>query len=146
VVDLSTAHTTYRFDNGQPVEISPPAGTGALAVRLAGSASPEFEVDDQSWVRIGPVQGTAARFTVNADAGEDALRVRTAGITRLMVMSTGNVGVGTSLPGARLQVAGGDAYVSTVGNGVILRSPNGNCFRMTVSNAGTLGSAAVACP
>jgi len=57
-----------------------------------------------------------------------------------------NIGVGTSLPGARLQVAGGDAYVSTVGNGLILRSPNGNCFRMTVSNAGTLGSAAVACP
>src|SRR5215203_155932 len=146
VVDQSAAHTTYRFDNGHAVEISPPAGTGALTVRLAGSASPEFEVDDQAWVRIGPVQGTAARLTVNADAGEDALRVRTAGITRLMVLSNGNVGVGSSVPAAKLQVLGGDAYISTVGNGVILRSPNGSCFRTTVSDVGTLGTAAVACP
>ncbi|HKH46652.1 MAG TPA: NosD domain-containing protein [Thermoanaerobaculia bacterium] len=146
VVDQSTAHSTYRFDNGHAVEISPPAGTDALTVRLAGSASPEFEVDDQAWVQIGPDQGTKARLTVNTDSGEDALRVRTGGVTRLMVLSNGKVGVGTSVPGAKLQVASGDLYVSTVGNGVILRSPNGSCFRMTVSNAGTLGAAAVACP
>lgn len=146
VEDQSVARTTYRFDNGHPVEISPPAGTDALAVRLAGSTSPEFEVDEAAWVRIGPVQGVPARLTVNAAAGEDALRVRTAGTTRLMVMSTGNVGVGTSIPGARLQVGGGDAYVSSIGSGVILRSPNGSCFRTTVSNAGVLGTTAVACP
>jgi hypothetical protein len=229
VVDSSTAHTTYRFDNGHAVEINPPAGIDALSVRVPGSASPELVVDDQAWVRLGPDQGTAARLTVNADAsedalrlrtggithlllasdgqlgvgtstpaaqlavssgsgedalrvqtsgsteprllveddgrvlvgstggvlswltvnapaGEDPLRVRTAGTTRLMVMNTGNVGVGTSVPGARLQVAGGDVYVGTTGNGVILRSPNGSCFRVTVSNAGALGAAAVACP
>jgi hypothetical protein len=146
VVDQSTAHSTYRFDNGHTVQINPPAGTDALTVRLAGSPSPDFQVDDQAWVRIGPEQGTDARLTVNADASEDALRVRTSGVTRLMVLSNGRVGVGTSVPGARLQVASGDLYVSTIGNGVILRSPNGSCFRTTVSNAGTLGAAAVACP
>ncbi|HEX7183656.1 MAG TPA: NosD domain-containing protein [Thermoanaerobaculia bacterium] len=146
VVDLSVARTTYRFDNGHAVEISPPAGTDALTVRLAGSASPEFEVDDEAWVRVGPEQGVPARLTVNAEAGEDSLRVRTAGVTRLMVHSNGNVGVGTSVPTARLQVGGGDAYVSSIGTGVILRSPNGSCFRVTVSNAGALGTVAIACP
>jgi len=146
VVDQSTAHSTYRFDNGHTVQINPPAGTDALTVQLAGSPSPDFQVDDKAWVRIGQEQGTDARLTVNADASEDALRVRTGGVTRLMVMSNGRVGVGTSVPGAKLQVANGDVYVGTIGNGVILRSPNGGCFRMTVSNAGTLGAAAVACP
>lgn len=103
VVDSSIARTTYRFDNGYPVEISPPAGVSPLSVRTAGS-------------------------------------------TRLMVSSNGNVGVGTSTPTAKLQVSSGDVYVSTIGSGVILRSPNGNCFRMTVSNAGALGAAIVGCP
>lgn len=146
VADLSVARTTYRFDNGHAVEISPSAGNDAILVRLTGSASPEFEVDDQAWVRVGPPQGVAARLTVNAEAGEDSLRVRTAGVTRLMVHSNGNVGVGTSIPTSKLQVNGGDAYVSSIGSGVILRSPNGSCFRVTVSNAGALGTAAIACP
>lgn len=103
VLDLSAARTTYRFDNGHPVDVNPPAGT-------------------------------------------DALRVRTGGVPRFMILSNGNVGVGTFAPTAKLQVFGGDAYVSTVGNGVILRSPNGSCFRTTVSNAGVLGTAAIACP
>ncbi len=146
VVDSSLARTTYRFDNGHAVEISPQPGADALTVRTAGSASPEFVVDDQAWLRVGPAQGIPARFTVNAEAGEDALRVRTAGTTRLMVHSNGNVGVGSSVPGARLHVQGGDVYVGSTGSGVILRSPNGSCFRVTVSNAGALATAAVACP
>ncbi len=146
VVDSSLARSTYRFDNGHAVEIRPQAGVDALAVRLAGSASPEFEVDDQAWVRVGPVAGAQARFTVNAEAGEEALRVRTAATTRFLVVSNGNVGVGSSIPAARFQVTGGDAYVGSIGSGVILRSPNGSCFRMTVSNGGVLSTAAVACP
>jgi hypothetical protein len=36
--------------------------------------------------------------------------------------------------------------VLTAGAGVILESVGGNCFRITVSNAGALRSALVACP
>jgi len=106
VVDLSTARSTYRFDNGHAVEISPRAGEDALTIRLPGSPTPEFEVDEDAWVRIGLPSGVPARFTVNAEAGEDALRARTAGITRLLVHSNGNVGVGTSVPAEKLHVNG----------------------------------------
>lgn len=57
-----------------------------------------------------------------------------------------NVGVGTSAPAAKLQVDGGDLYIGTAAQGVILKSPAGTCYRITVSNAGVLSTALVTCP
>jgi environmental stress-induced protein Ves len=58
-----------------------------------------------------------------------------------------NVGIGTTAPNATLHVAGGDAAITTQGNGVILRATDGaNCYRVTVNDLGILGTAVVACP
>lgn len=58
----------------------------------------------------------------------------------------GNVGIDTPSPNSKLQVTDGDVYVETIGSGVILRSPDGSCFRVTVNNDGTFASASVTCP
>ena len=58
-----------------------------------------------------------------------------------------SVGISTTAPKARLDVAAGDAYLSTAGNGVILKSPDGTiCKRLSIDNAGTLITTAIACP
>ena len=57
-----------------------------------------------------------------------------------------NVGIGTTAPRARLHVAGGKVYVEANGQGVVLKSPGGTCFELTVTNAGALAVASVACP
>ena len=49
------------------------------------------------------------------------------------------------VPG-KMTVGGGDVYVDNPGAGVIMRAPNGNCFRLTIANNGALATAGVACP
>jgi hypothetical protein len=56
------------------------------------------------------------------------------------------MGIGNDTPTAKLQVKSGDVYVETIGNGVIIKSPNGSCWRLSVSNAGVVSATSVACP
>lgn len=57
-----------------------------------------------------------------------------------------NVGVGTTDPKTKFHIRNGKIYVEANGQGMILKSPNGSCFELTVSDAGALTIAAAACP
>lgn len=57
-----------------------------------------------------------------------------------------NVGIGTTAPKTRFHVRNGKVYIEANGQGVILKSPNGSCFEMTVTDAGTLTVTGTACP
>jgi hypothetical protein len=65
---------------------------------------------------------------------------------QFLIKATGGVGINTNAPAASLHVAGGDIFVSSQGNGLVTKSPNGSCWRITVSNAGALTAASVTCP
>ena len=45
-----------------------------------------------------------------------------------------------------IEVKTGDVYVENIGSGVIMKSPNGNCWRMTVSDAGLPVVTSITCP
>lgn len=59
---------------------------------------------------------------------------------------TYNVGIGTLNPKAKLNVTDGDIYIENINKGVIMKSPNGQCWRMTVSNAGQPEFNLITCP
>ena len=66
--------------------------------------------------------------------------------TRVTIDNVGKMGLGTSSPASKLQLETGDMYVKEIGSGVIIKSPNGSCYRLIVDNLGTIGSQAITCP
>ena len=47
---------------------------------------------------------------------------------------------------SRLHVFAGDINIDQIGSGIIMKSPNGNCWRITIDNSGNLVRTAIACP
>jgi hypothetical protein len=54
------------------------------------------------------------------------------------LFNEGNLGVGTAEPTARLQVKNGDIFIEDIDRGIIMKSPDGNCWRGTLDNTGAL--------
>lgn len=86
---------------------------------------------------------------VNPDPGSFAVRYRLNSSdfrTDFIVRANGDVGVGTKNPASKLEVTDGDVYINDVNSGVIMKSPNGDCWRMTVSDSGQPVFNQIACP
>lgn len=64
----------------------------------------------------------------------------------MAILANGNVGVGTTSPKTRLHVYNGNAYIEENGGGVIMKSPNGACWLLNVTNAGAVAATATNCP
>jgi hypothetical protein len=67
----------------------------------------------------------------------------------LKLTPTGRTGLGfgySETPPSKLSVKGGDINVLDIGSGVIMKSPNGQCWRMTVSNTGLPVFTSITCP
>ena len=65
---------------------------------------------------------------------------------RMRINADGNVGIGTTSPESKLQIKDGDIYLENSNTGVIMTSPNGQCWRMTVDNTGNPVFSNVLCP
>ncbi len=66
---------------------------------------------------------------------------------RMEIDTNGNVGIGTSEPVERLQITDGDVYIEDIGNGIIMKDSNGNCWRYTPDTNGQLiGTLLASCP
>jgi hypothetical protein len=86
-------------------------------------------------------QNSVAHIDANQSASQ--ITLRTANTDRLRITNAGNVGIGTTSPASRLEVDGGDIEVDDSASGLILRSPDGTRYRVTVANGGTLSVSAV---
>ncbi|MFZ6011351.1 MAG: hypothetical protein ACOYXT_13465, partial [Bacteroidota bacterium] len=68
-------------------------------------------------------------------------------VKRISILNAnGFVGIGTTQPKSQLQVESGDIYLKDANAGVIMKSPDQQCWRLTVSNAGAPVFVSVTCP
>ena len=65
---------------------------------------------------------------------------------RMIITHDGDIGIGTTTPQTQLPLSNGDFYLDNSANGVIIKSPNNSCWKITVDNTGALTTISVTCP
>lgn len=61
-------------------------------------------------------------------------------------LGLGDAAVTPSFAKSVLHLKTGDVYIEQIGSGIIMKSPNGQCWRITIDNAGNLVRTAITCP
>ncbi len=61
-------------------------------------------------------------------------------------MSVGSSSFNANTAKSRLHVFAGDVNIDQIGSGIIMKSPNGQCWRITIDNSGNLVRTSIVCP
>jgi len=118
--------------NSNPLNI---ASTAQSFVRFQTTGA-DFYVGTESSTGGNFFPGSTAYAAVLYNAPATPMHFYTDGTIRATITSGGNVGIGVTAPGDKLEIGGS-------GSGIILASANGTRYRVTVSNLGVLTVAAV---
>jgi hypothetical protein len=124
---VGVAAGAYAFNAGTSINNT----TSSFSVFLGRDTKPD---------NIGQTNQIVIGYNANG-LGSNSVVLGNASITTTALR--GNVGIGTTAPSSKLQVSAGDVEVDTIAKGVILKSPDGTRYRVTVANGGTLSVAAV---
>ncbi|MFT3680457.1 MAG: IPT/TIG domain-containing protein [Ferruginibacter sp.] len=135
-----TSFTPAAGAQGQAVVITGTNFTGATAVSFGGTPAASFSVLSSTSIVATVGQGAAGAVSVTTVCNTATL----GGFG--YNTNSGNIGIGINSAPSKLTVGGGDVYITDVGSGIIMKSPNGNCWRVTIDNNGNLVRTQITCP
>ena len=115
----------------------------ATKLHIADVSTPTIRIEDTTNNRNLQLFHDNNNSFIRTSTGSQLTFQTNGGNTRMLIDTSGNVGIGTSSPVSKLEVDGGDVEVSDSLNGLVLKSPDGTRYRVTVANGGTLTVSAV---
>lgn len=127
-----TLHMVFEGVNGDPY----------TEFRIRNS-SDEYSVT--SWA-IGAQNQNNDKLIISNDINTLTGASPSIGNKVVAIETSGEFGIGTSEPKARLEVANGDIFISDIDRGIIMKSPDGQCWRGTLNDEGNLRFVAIDCP
>jgi hypothetical protein len=174
-VERSMAIGYGLYDNPMENNISNSLMVGFESNLPTFFVGPSSGIGKTGKIGIGNVTDPQAKLHIKADVNEDAsLKLETSGSSNFasiafaddehsikakigsdMTFSTptdmdyvfenGNIGVDTYNPVAKLQVNNGDIFIEDIDRGIVMKSPDGNCWRGKLDNNGALQFVQVNC-
>jgi hypothetical protein len=147
-VGIGTASPTHKLEI-----IDADAGTftdaAGDALAIEGTSVANIDLRTSTTGEAGILwSDTAARARglISYTHVSDALFFRTAATERMRIDSSGNVGIGSTNPGSKLVVKGGDVFIPGSGGLVLEDTGANNCRRLRVVGGALSLSGGFACP
>lgn len=174
-VGLGTANPEFKFDINDNIsdgnrtllniENKNTSSTSSAALEVKSGSQTNYTVlrmhgDNYSyswWQKHGQLKTVGDGLIIEATkadkSGGDIIFVNgsTGGAANektvnMMINGDGNIGIGTDSPKEKLQIKSGDIYLEDVKAGIIMKSPDGGCWKMTVDNSGQPVFTNTVCP
>ncbi|MDT7689584.1 MAG: hypothetical protein QOE46_2343 [Acidobacteriota bacterium] len=135
---LGTAHHVFTSDDGAPLGIQSTAANGAAGVQM-------FDAPGQlraffQWVNSGVNDGNANTLRFGTFGSDPLVFTTNVSTVRMKIAGDGNVGIGTTNPTQRLEVAG-NLKLSGVGNGLMF--PDGTTQTTAAAAGGSMTGSAI---
>jgi hypothetical protein len=171
-VVIGSGYQTSRLANNIPSSLM----IGFKSIVPTFFVGESWGMNSTGKIGIGNVTDPQAKLHIKADANEDAslrleptgstynavvyftnsghaVKAKTGGhltfntqSTKGFVFETGNVGIGSTDPAAKLHIADGDVFIEDINRGIIMKSPNGQCWRGIMTDQGMLSFTQSTCP
>ena len=131
------------------IEVSSGLGTQISTGELA-SWSLDYTATP-GYAGYGGLTNRANGLMIRASGANGEIRFLTGGAdvsnnNRMTILPNGNVGIGTTNPATSLQLESGALFLKALNAPIIMKSANGSCWALTVSNAGALSVTSTGCP
>jgi len=125
----STGDILLLKNAAQPVlTVNSSGGSGSIVINHANTPSVVINQSTGNKLTIFPGTGNNLQSANSSNVGIDLV----------LQANGGNTGIGAISPASKLTVTNGDVEVATIASGLILKSPDGTRYRVTVPNGGTV--------